>query len=286
MILVTGATGNVGRELIRLLLDKGRSVRALTRDPKRSGLPGGVDIRAADLCLAESLAGVFDGVEKAFLLVHVPGDPAQCKNFLRAARTAGVRHVVLLSSMSTEREIPGDLIGAAHRELEREVLESGIAFTILRPGTFASNALLWADQVRSQDVVRGMDVAAAAPIHPRDVATVAAVALTQPGHEGKTYALTGPERIDANEQVRVIGEVIGKPLRFEALPMDVLREYVRKSMGGNGDPDAVIRAVSAVDVPWANPRPTVRELTGREPLNFRCWVEANARGFGGERRSA
>jgi uncharacterized protein YbjT (DUF2867 family) len=279
MILVTGATGNIGRDLIQLLLDKGQSVRALTRDPKRAGLPAGVDVRAADLSNPGSLSGLFDGVDKAFLLVHIPGEPAQAGNFLRGAKAGGVRHVVLLSSMSTERVIPGDAVGGGHRELEREVLASGIPATILRPGTFDSNVLMWADQVRTQNVVRGMSFAPAAPIDPQDIAAVAAVVLTQPGHEGKTYALTGPERIGAEEQLRVIGEVLGKRLRFEPLPMEVLREFVRKSSEGHGDPDATIRAVSSPEVPWANPRPTVRELIGREPRTFRQWAQAHAGAF-------
>jgi uncharacterized protein YbjT (DUF2867 family) len=279
MILVTGATGNVGRELIRLLLGKGQSVRALTRDPKRAGLPAGVDVRAADLSNPGSLDGVFDGVDKAFLLVHIPGDPAQAGNFLRGAKAGGVRHVVLLSSMSTERVIPGDAVGEGHRKLEREVLESGIPATTLRPGTFDSNVLMWANQVRTQDVVRGMGFAPAAPIDPWDVAAVAALVLIQPGHEAKSYSLTGPERIGSEEQLRVVSEVLGKPLRFEPLPMEVLREFVRKSSEGHGDPDATIRAVSGADVPWANPRSTVRELTGREPRSFRQWAQAHARAF-------
>lgn len=254
MILVTGATGNVGSELIQMLLDQGLPVRALTRDRHTARLPTAVDVRVGDLSDPSSLEGLFNGVQSALLLVHVPGNPAMAPNFLKAAKAANLPRLVLVSSLSTEALIEGDAIGEGHRALEQQVQRSGIPATILRAGTFASNALVWAEQIRAGDVVQGMNFAPAAPIDPQDVAAVAAIALSGPRHTGKILALTGGERLGSEAQVRILGEVLGRALRFEALPLDVLREFVRQSSEGHGDPDAIIKAVSGPNVPWAMPR--------------------------------
>lgn len=279
MILVTGATGNIGRELIRLLLAQKQSVRALTREPARANLPAQVDVRAADLSDPATLAGAFDGIERALLLTHIPGDPAQADHALAAAKSAGVRHIVVISSMSTEALIPGDAIGEGHRLLEQKVGDSAIPATLLRPGTFTSNALFWAEQVRAGNIVRGMDFPPAALIDPWDIAAIAALALTTPGHEGKTYGLTGGERLSSSDQIAILAQVLDKPLSFEPLPLEALRQFVSHNGAGLGDPDAIIKALTNPNVPWAQPRPIARDLLGREPRSFRQWAQAHASAF-------
>jgi len=279
MILVTGATGNVGRELIQILFDQKLRVRALTRDPHKAQLPAAVDVRAGDLADPASLEGLCSGVQSAFLLVHIPGNPAMVPNFLKAAKAAKLPRIVVVSSLSTEALIEGDAIGEGHRVLERHVQQSGIPATILRAGTFASNALMWAQQIRAGEIVKGMSFAPAAPIDPYDVAAVAAIALAEPRYAGQILPLTGGERLGSEAQVRILGEVLGRPLQFEALPLDLLRELIRQSSENHDNPDAIIKAVSGPDVPWAFPRPTVREITAREPRSFRQWAEAHVSAF-------
>ncbi|MGH7859590.1 MAG: SDR family oxidoreductase [Candidatus Binatia bacterium] len=273
MILVTGATGNVGRELVSQLLPTGEVVRALSRDPDRARLPAGVEVRVADLGKPETIPAVLEGVDRVFLLVHIPGDPVQAANFIRAATASDVRHVVLLSSLSVESDAAKDPIAEFHRAAERAVRESGLSWTFLRPGTFMSNTLVWAESIRSEGAVRNLGGNfAAAPIDELDVAAVARLALTSPGHEGKSYPMTGPERITPAEQTQVLAEVLGRELRFETLPEDVARAMIIGMIGDEAAATRILRSLRDPDVPWAHPRRTVEELTGTKPRGFREWA--------------
>jgi uncharacterized protein YbjT (DUF2867 family) len=192
VILVTGATGNVGRNVVEQLVDAGEEV-----------LQG-------DLRRPETLRAALRGVDRAFLF-PVPG---QLRGFLDAAEAA-LGRLVLLSASAVTFE-PPNAIGRMHAECEQVVAESGLPWTFLRPGAFMANDLNWAAGIKAAGVVRGPggDVSSA-PIDERDIAAVAVRALLDDGHAGQAYLLTGQESLTQIERVRILGEVLGRELRFE-----------------------------------------------------------------------
>ncbi|NJC72569.1 NAD(P)H-binding protein [Planosporangium thailandense] len=274
MILVTGATGNVGRQVVDQLLEAGERVRATSRDPARAGLPAEVDVRRADLRDPDTLPAVLDGVDRAYLF-PVPG---QVGGFLAAARKAGLRRIVLLSSQAVTFD-PRDVIGRAHAEYERAVEESGLAWTFVRPGAFMANDLAWAPAIRADGVVRApYGRAATAPIHERDIAAVAVRALLDDGHAGRAYELTGPESLTAVERVRLIGASIGRDLRYEEQPPD----EARRQMATHTPPaivDAVLSILASAVGAGAPVLPTVEEVTGRPAASYTRWVGDHAADF-------
>ncbi len=274
MILVTGATGNVGRSLVNRLLAAGEKVRALTRDPSRAALPDAVEVVAGDYDRPETITAALAGIDKAYLMVggDVSGFPA-------AAAAAGVRHIVLLSSCDAYAHERENLIAKMHEDAEQAVRASGLAWTFLRPDGFASNTLRWAPAIRATGVVRtafpeqGMPV-----IDPQDIAAVAVLALTQPGHEGKIYPLTGPESLTVPEQLAAIAAAIGRELRHVALTEDEALAELRRQL-----PAAIADGVFAVQQDRGStrvpPLPTVAEVTGRPPRTFAEWAHAHAAAF-------
>ncbi|MET9446421.1 NAD(P)H-binding protein [Streptomyces cinerochromogenes] len=209
MIVVTGATGNVGRALVDRLLAAGQPVRALTRDPERAALPERAEVVRFR---PDDPAALFTGATELFLYALPDAAP-----LLAAAREHGVRHVVLLSS-AIVREGADEThpIHVMHATAERQIRESGLAWTFLRPGAFATNALQYAPQIRAGDTVRGVFAdGLSAPVHEDDIAAVAERVLLDGGHEGAVHRLTGPAALSNAEQVAAIGEALGRKLTFE-----------------------------------------------------------------------
>ncbi|MGJ6965827.1 NAD(P)H-binding protein [Streptosporangium sp. G11] len=275
MILVTGAGGNVGGELVDLLADAGRPVRALARGPWRSRARPGVEVVAADLNRPETLSEALDGVDGVFLLGGFDDMPG----VLAAMRAADVGHVVLLSSRSVVGGHADNAVAGMHMTSEAAVRASGIGWTLLRPSGFMSNALEWRAQLRAGDVVRapfaGVPVAA---IDPHDIAAVAAAVLTRADHHHRDYALTGPESGLPADRVRILAEVLGRPLRFEpqsdararaemseTVPARYVDAFFRFFVGGEFDDSQVL--------------PTVQEITGRPARSFEQWALAHAEAF-------
>jgi uncharacterized protein YbjT (DUF2867 family) len=275
MILVAGATGNVGAELVRVLASAGEPVRALSRRPDSATLPAGVTAVGADLNEPDTLADALVGTRGMFVLSGYRDMPG----LLRRAREAGAEQVVLLSGSSAGAR---DLDNAISRYMvasEAAVRESDLAWTILRPVSFMSNTLQWAEQLRRGDVVRApfADVPVA-PIDPYDIATVAGEALLSGGHDGRVYPLTGPESLRPADRLSVLGSVLGRDLRFVgqtdaearaemsvAMPDQYVDAFFRFFADGMLDESAVL--------------PTVAEITGRPPHTFRQWVAAHAAAF-------
>jgi uncharacterized protein YbjT (DUF2867 family) len=230
MILVTAATAPVGRSIVEQLVASGRDVRALTRDPAKANLPAGAEVVAGDLADAPSLAAAFKDVTAVFLLAAVPGF---APTFLNAAKQSGVRRIVFQSSGAvddTAEEQPNP-IAAFHYDIERAIRESGLEWTFLRLEVASADALQWAfdvpGQLKAGDVVRGpYGEAAGSPIHPADFAAVAIAALTEDKHAGQIYHLTGPTSLTHIEQVRLIGEALGRPLRYEELDLQAARQAI------------------------------------------------------------
>ncbi|MFF6917079.1 NAD(P)H-binding protein [Streptomyces sp. NPDC012466] len=275
MIAVTGATGNVGRALVERLVTAGRPVRALTRDPQRARLPAGAEtVRLRH----DDPAALFDGVTKLFLYVQAGGE--HTPGLLAAARAAGVRHVVLLSSAIIE---PGadetHPIHVMHATAERHVRDSGLAWTFLRPGAFATNAFQWAPQIRGGDTVRGVFAEArSAPVHEDDIAAVAERALLDDGHEGTAHRLTGPEAITNAGQVTAIGDALGRELRFTELAPEEAGPELFPHLPP-GTLTALLKSFAAMVGTTPEITDTVREVTGRPARPFAAWAADHTADF-------
>ncbi len=277
-ILVTGATGRVGREIVSQLLATDARVRALTRNPEAAGLPPDVEVVRGDLTVPATLDECLDGVDAVFLVWTNPVDAAHAA-VDRIARQA--RRIVLLTSPHQTPhpffQQPNPL-AALYAEIERLIMASGLRWTFLRPGMFAANALgWWAPQIRAGDVVRWpYGDAPTAPIHERDIAEVAVHALLEEGHDGREHVLTGPESLSQREQVATIGDVIGRSLRFEEIsPEEARRELPFPLPAMN----MLLNAwAAAIGLP-AFVTSTVAEITGRPPRTFRDWVIDHAEKF-------
>ncbi len=280
MILVTGATGTVGRLLVTDLVAAGADVRALSRTPERAGLPAGVEVVPSDLGRPETLPSALQGIERVFLLSGGPEGPEHDANLIAAAQQAGVGHVVTLSVLGADHGA-NDPITSWHLAGERAVTASGMAWTILRPGAFMSNALMWAPSIKAQGVVYAPFAhAKTAAVDPADIAAVAARALTEPGHEAKTYPLTGPELLAAADQVEALGAALGRPLRL----VDVPPEAAKAAMVDSGMPaelaDAVIASMAQAGTDHAMAvLPTVEQVTGRPARSFAEWAAAHLEAF-------
>ncbi|MCM1970607.1 NAD(P)H-binding protein [Streptomyces sp. G1] len=277
MILVTGATGNVGRHVLDLLIEDGHDVRALTRDPQRSVWPAEADVVAGDLSDAVSLEAALAGVGTVFLFAA----PGSGPGFVAAAERAGVRKVVLLSSGAVDdaAEVQDGPIAAYHAEVEQALRASGLEWTFLRPDAFAANTLMWAGQTRSGDVVRGAYAgAASAPVHEADIAAVAALALTRDGHGGRVYELTGPESLTHADQARILGEAIGRPIEYAELPVEAVRRAMSAHVPGPVL-DGILKVWSEAVGRTAPITTDIEKVTGRPARSYRDWVLDHAAAF-------
>ncbi|MBD2892381.1 NAD(P)H azoreductase [Actinomadura sp. RB99] len=277
MILITGATGRIGRELVRELDAAKAKVRILVRDPARAAdLPTSAERVVGDLDEPATLALALNGVDRLFLLTPGIGVD-QASNAITAARDAGVRQIVLLSSIWADGD-PVPAMGRWHRERERLLEASGVPATILRPGGFTTNALEWVPSIHENGyVVDAIGPGRTAAIDPADIAAVAAVVLTQDGHEGRTYVLTGDEALTTAEQVQIIADTIGRDIEVRAAttPEEIIRS---RYPGGAPKPlaDAVLEAAAVMRADTAGVRTdTVRRLLGRRPRTFAEWCERN-----------
>ena len=279
-ILVTGATGNVGRELVAQLRAADRAVRALTRNPQSANLPGDVEVVAGDLSAPGTLDACLDGIDDVFLVWVAPfaaGGAAIDRIASRAKR------IVLLSSPHRTNhpffQQPNGL-RAVHAGLERLIEASGLRWTVLRPGVFALNCIhWWGPQIASGDVVRWAHAnAETAPIHERDIAASAARVLCEEGHDGRDYVLTGPESLTQRQQVEILGDAIGRPLRFD----EISEEAARNTMLAMMPPpiaDMLLRAYAAAVNRPAFVTSAVAELTGTAAATFRQWAQDHAQDF-------
>jgi uncharacterized protein YbjT (DUF2867 family) len=272
MILVTGASGTVGRPLVELLVAAGLKVRAVARNP--TGLPNIVEV--VDEPVLEGVTGLF-------------ANPRAIEvGLIAAAKEHGVRRVVALSASNVDDpddRQPSRWRGDRNREVERAVTASGLDWVALRPGTFAANAFgLWAEQIRRGDVVHGpYPEATWAPIHERDLAEVAARAFLDDNLLGARPVLTGPESLTQREMVATIGRALGRELRY----VETAPDAARRAMVEAGFPDGFVAGLLAIQarsqgVP-ALITNEVRRVLGRPALTFARWAADNAYVFGGTR---
>lgn len=284
MILVTGATGHVGAELVAQLAAQGGRVRAMTRRPHAIEAPPGVEVVHGDAEDPASLEAAFDGADRAFLMsAQSTGSaeyPTHTVALVRAAQRAGVRHVVSLSVYSGGGG--DDIIGTWAGQAEDAVTGSGLAWTLLRPGRFMSNALHWSPMIQRGDTITiPFAGRPAASIDPADVAAVALVALTTDGHCGAAYQLSGPQVLSPIDELGILAEVLGRPLRAIEPPIDT----VQAGMLAAGTPAPVVDAIVARTLgdDGKEVLTTVDQILGRPPATFADWAGAHAGLFTGTR---
>ena len=279
-ILVTGATGNVGRQVVSQLLRRGTHVRALSRNPRSAGLPHEVDVVRGDLAFPETLDAVAEGAEAAFLLWRLPTTDTAPAVVQRLAKHT--RRIVFLSSSAIRDDVEEqtNVVARVHADIEQSIETSAREWTFVRPDGFESNALWWwGEQIRRGDVVRWpYSAAAMAPSHEEDITAVAVRALREEGHRGKKYLLSGPESLTLVEQVQIIAEAIGRPLRFEEIAAEAARQQLLAVL----PPEIVDVLLDVLAGLTAGPAPittAVREITGAPAHSFREWASDHAGDF-------
>ncbi|HZA78630.1 MAG TPA: NAD(P)H-binding protein [Acidimicrobiales bacterium] len=268
MILVFGATGNVGGAVARELAAAGAKVRAVVRDPQRAGVPAGVEVVAGDLGDADTLRPALAGADAAFLLSGYGG----IDGLVPEMPAAGIQRVVLLSSSAAPTGDLSNAVARYHILSERAVRDTDLGWTFLQPNSFMTNTFQWIPQLREGDVVRApFAEVAVAIIDPADVAAVAGRALLSPGLEGRSLRVSGPEALRPADRARILGAALGRDLRFEAVPNDVARKEMSDSMPAEYV-DAFFSFFMDGTVDETTVQPTVREVLGREPRSFAEWV--------------
>jgi (4-alkanoyl-5-oxo-2,5-dihydrofuran-3-yl)methyl phosphate reductase len=276
MILVTGATGTVGRKVVDRLLAAGEHVRALTRDPGRAEFDPAVEVVAGDMGEPSTLPPALAGVDRVFL-VSVGGRLAEFDAAMAtAARAAGVRHIVKLSVIGAVQpsEDAAKTPSRLHVEGENAVRGSGVEWTFLRPGPFMTNALNWAPMIKKDGVVRvPFGHNAAVPIDPEDVAAVAARVLTSADHAGVAYPLSGPEVLSPAQQVEILAAALRRELDFVDLPEDAARQGMVRSGMPEDLVEGLLKSLREGDLPHLTKVfPTVQDITGEPPRSFDRWV--------------
>jgi uncharacterized protein YbjT (DUF2867 family) len=274
LILVTGATGTTGAEVVRQLLVAEQNVRVLVRDPQKvSDWAGKVEIIQADLATPETLKAAFDGVAKVYIVANGPQLPEYEKNAFTAAKAAGVKHIVKLSGRHLDAPFMAESAHARwHNDAEDALRSLGVPWTILRPGWFASNLLIFG--VKEQRAIvfptgNGKDI----HIDPRDIAAVAVKALTTPDHEGKVYELTGTEFLSFTDVAAKLSQALGYEIPF----INIAPEAFREAMVSNGAPadhlDSVLSYFKGVREGKIYPlTQTVQEILGRPARTFDDWL--------------
>jgi uncharacterized protein YbjT (DUF2867 family) len=273
MILVTGGTGRVGSRLVRLLLEADEDVRVLCRDVERARASFGerVELAQGDLGDAQSVRAALDGVDRLFLLVPAgPQQLGQERRVIRGATHADVRRVVKLSVLAADERSPVHL-ARWHRMAEQELAGSGLAHTILRPPFFMQNFFAMAANGAIHTAAENGKVAM---IDVRDVAAVAAVALTEDGHEAKTYTITGPQAVTFDEAARQLSAATGRATKHVRVPP----EAVTRAMIEAGAPDWYARDMAALHRLFAAgleavTTDDVTSVTGREPRRLDAFAK-------------
>ncbi|WP_409495388.1 SDR family oxidoreductase [Amycolatopsis sp. cmx-11-12] len=278
MIVVTGATGNVGLPLTRALAEAGEQVTAVSRHA--AAVPDGVRHVVADLAEPASLEPALAGAKALFLLLsgdlHATG--ANPADVIAEAAASGVRRIVLLSSLGVATR-PFGATRIALRGLEDTLRESGLDWAILRPGGFASNALWWAESVRERRVVAAPFGDTGVPIiDPADIAEVAAACLLDDRHTGGVYELTGPEVITPRGQTEAIAAALGSPVRFHELTREEAKAGMTQSMPGELADDT-LDILSSPSPAELRVSPDVQSVLGRAPRSFADWTARSVAAF-------
>jgi uncharacterized protein YbjT (DUF2867 family) len=272
MILISGATGNNGQELIKQLTAAGERIRALVRNPaKAAHLKGAnVELIAGDFDRPATLDAALRGVEKAFLLTPVAEPFVQWQTaFIQASQRAKVKHLVKFSGMGADAGSPSELL-RLHYQTDEVLRKSGVPFTILRPNSFHQNILSSANTIKEQGAFYWpLKNASQSTVDIRDINAVATNVFTTSGHEGKTYVITGPEALTYAQVAEKLSSVLGRKVQYVDVPLSAAAESLRNT----GMPDWNVRTVSEVLGYFANGAvatvtDTVPRLLGRPAISF------------------
>jgi uncharacterized protein YbjT (DUF2867 family) len=280
MILVTGAGGNVGTPVVAGLMDAGAHVCALSRDPGASAWPEGVDVVQGDLSVAESLRPALEGVDTVFLIWRQE-TAFDHEAALRVIASEG-RRVVYLSSLTVLDDLERQLhpMSQIHADIEAAMARSGGPWTSLRSAWFATNALGWAEEIRNTGEVRApFPQVGRSPIVAADIASVAVRILLDPGHDGATYVLTGPNRHTLASMIEIIGEAIGRPIPCRRVSREEGRQRL---IDGGASEDLADAAIAGWERLVDHPEPltdTVAAIAGRPPTPFSDWVRDHVAAF-------
>ncbi len=285
MILVTGATGRTGRETVKALVSRGAQVRAMVRNPDDGAAiqGGGVEIVVGDLERPESVDAALQGVEKVFLIsIEGPRMAEQHGNFAKAAKRAGVVHLVRMSMLPAMPDSPL-AIGRWHGEADRQVMESGIPYTILKPAYFMQNTIRSAPTIASDGSIYGaLGDGKVGMVDLGDLAAVAAETLTSDGHEGKSYIPTGPEALSMGEVAEKLSTALGQAVKYVNIPPD----EDKAGMTAAGMPDWLADAWDKLSLMIAQGGANkvtnvVKEVTGEEPRSFDQFARDHTDAFKG-----
>ncbi|MGH8883127.1 MAG: SDR family oxidoreductase [Stackebrandtia sp.] len=265
-ILVTGARGNLARRVIDQLLSAGETVRAASRDPENTKLPAGVTPVLVDFSKPETLPEALAGVDRVFMYAATEG----IENFVAAAEAAGVSKVVLLSSAATAMPDPMDnYIGREHLLAEQALEKAGFTWVFVRPAMFATNALWWAESIKTEGTVRvPYPDSNVNPIHDWDIADVVLMGLTGSKLDGSKILIDGSEHLTQRRQVELIGEAIGRELKVEELPHDIAAKFM---------PSAVLDMLAEGSSEVFGP--TSEAVTGEPARDFAQWTRDHADDF-------
>lgn len=279
--LIFGATGNIGSRVTERLIARGDRPAVFVRDAnKAKGLFGDrVDVHVGDLEQpGSSLANALAGIDEVFLLTDGPELDVQDHAVAVAAKSAGVRHLVKLSTLDIHNGVG---TGPWHARDEAAVRESGVAFTFIQPAGFMSNAFGWSHSIHSQGILRtSTGQGKITFIHPDDIADVATAALTTRNYDGQSLVITGPEALSYAEMAATIGRAIGRPVRFEEISDEQAHASVVRWAGKGPYADALIDIWRAVrEGRLATRSDGVEEVLGRKPIAFARWAEENACAF-------
>lgn len=278
--LITGATGDVGSRVVGNLLRRGERPRVFARDAGKARARFGdrVEVYVGDLADPAAMRAALKGVDELFLVSTGPQIPERDEAAARAARDAGVPHLVKLSSMDVEQ---GLAIGAWHERGEAAIRENGIAFTFVRPSGFMSNLLAWAGSIKAEGIVRSSTGnGRRAFIHSDDIAGVATKALTTREYDGESLSITGPEALSFAEVTARIGAAIGKRLTFQPISDEEARERYSAISGSEAETEAHVALWRAIrDGRLAGVTDTVERILGRKPVALDQWVAENSAAF-------
>jgi uncharacterized protein YbjT (DUF2867 family) len=278
MIVVTGATGNVGRVLVRTLAAAGERVTAVSRGTLPVDVPDGVRHVRADLAEQETLRPAVDGARALFLLVSGAGAHLAPADILDVAKAGGVERVVLLSSQAAGTR-PDSVSHAPLRGIEDVVRGSGMSWTILRPGGFITNVYGWTSSIRATRTAAAPFGDVGLPlVDPADIAEVAAAVLRDDRHAGRIYELTGPALTTPRDRARILGEALGEPVRFVEQSADEAREQMLAFM----PPPVVEGTLAILGSPLAAEQrisPHVEQILGRAPRSFEDWARTDIDAF-------
>jgi uncharacterized protein YbjT (DUF2867 family) len=279
--LITGATGDVGSKVVKHLLKRGERPRVFVRDAaKAHAMFDGVEVLVGDLADPASLQQALQGVDKLFLVNSGPRIPILDELAAKAAKDAGVQHIVKLSSADVEQHLA---IGAWHEKGEAAIRACGIPFTFVRPTGFMSNLLAWRHSIVREGIVRSSTGDGKRPfIHSDDIAAVATRALSTNGFVGKSLPITGRQALSFAEITDKIGSAVGKPLRYQPISDE---EAGRRFSATGASPEEIVAHVelwrAIRDGRVAETTDEVERILGRKPIALEQWIQENAQAFRG-----